>query len=227
MENEAGQEIESGERASITGIADTRRGHISSRSMPQMTNRKLVHTRMEFFFLSDERRSSHRVLCQNSAGFSHVSSTKAFSCRHRLGRRSLTISSKRSGCTRALQRSPAPIYRQSEARFGRQGKCSRTENPRTIRFNCHDGFLRNVDYLIMDRDPLYTACFRKMLRWRHESGTITCAKSESECSREARSNTGHRKTTQQLRQPTTRATNFYLGNFCAGFLKFDFSTYTS
>ena len=27
-----------------------------------------------------------------------------------------------------------------------------------------DGFLRNTRYLIMDRDPLYTACFRKMLK---------------------------------------------------------------
>ena len=31
-----------------------------------------------------------------------------------------------------------------------------------------DGFLRDVRYLIMDRDPLYTACFRQMLK---DSGT--------------------------------------------------------
>ena len=31
-----------------------------------------------------------------------------------------------------------------------------------------DGFLRDVQYLIMDRDPLYTACFRQMLK---DSGT--------------------------------------------------------
>lgn len=31
-----------------------------------------------------------------------------------------------------------------------------------------DGFLRDSGYLIMDRDPLYTACFRKMLK---DSGT--------------------------------------------------------
>ena len=31
-----------------------------------------------------------------------------------------------------------------------------------------DGFLNDVGYLIMDREPLYTACFRKMLK---ESGT--------------------------------------------------------
>ena len=30
-----------------------------------------------------------------------------------------------------------------------------------------DGFLRSVRYLILDRDPLYTAAFRHMLR---ESG---------------------------------------------------------
>ena len=33
-----------------------------------------------------------------------------------------------------------------------------------------DGFLRGVRYLIMDRDPLYTACFRHMLK---DSGTNT------------------------------------------------------
>ena len=31
-----------------------------------------------------------------------------------------------------------------------------------------DGFLRDARYLIMDRDPLYTACFRRMLK---DSGT--------------------------------------------------------
>ena len=31
-----------------------------------------------------------------------------------------------------------------------------------------DGFLRDTRYLIMDRDPLYTACFRNMLK---DSGT--------------------------------------------------------
>ena len=31
-----------------------------------------------------------------------------------------------------------------------------------------DSFLRDTRYLIMDRDPLYTACFRKMLK---DSGT--------------------------------------------------------
>ena len=27
-----------------------------------------------------------------------------------------------------------------------------------------DGFLRGMDYLILDRDPLYTAAFRRLLR---------------------------------------------------------------
>jgi hypothetical protein len=30
--------------------------------------------------------------------------------------------------------------------------------------DAHDGFLRSVRYLILDRDPLYTAAFRRMLR---------------------------------------------------------------
>ena len=32
-----------------------------------------------------------------------------------------------------------------------------------------DGFLSDAGYLIMDRDPLYTSCFKKMLK---DSGTI-------------------------------------------------------
>ena len=30
--------------------------------------------------------------------------------------------------------------------------------------DCEDGFLRGVRYLILDRDPLYTAAFREMLK---------------------------------------------------------------
>jgi transposase InsO family protein len=30
--------------------------------------------------------------------------------------------------------------------------------------DAHDGFLRGVQYLILDRDPLYTASFRELLR---------------------------------------------------------------
>ena len=29
--------------------------------------------------------------------------------------------------------------------------------------DCYDGFLKDMRYVIMDRDPLYTPCFRKML----------------------------------------------------------------
>jgi len=30
--------------------------------------------------------------------------------------------------------------------------------------DCYDGFLKDMRYVIIDRDPLYTPCFRKMLR---------------------------------------------------------------
>ena len=47
-----------------------------------------------------------------------------------------------------------------------------------------DGFLRNMRYSIMDRDPLFTSCFRNMLKGlRYETGAITRTKSDSECFR--------------------------------------------
>ena len=36
----------------------------------------------------------------------------------------------------------------------------------------YDGFLRDMHHLILDRDPLYTATFRHLLR---DSGVTLCA----------------------------------------------------